>query len=193
MSPIHSNSTKPALPFGCRSTPNSKALEGPKAALIAARFGAEFDETISEDPDRIAQTVKLSPESVALLKEVWEEHRADITFISWLAHFELSIREIEDIKERFGSEAYAILQADPYLIIREIPRFAFKRVDVIARKMGVPKNLPGRIKHGLIWCVREAAESGRYLHRAQRTAEKGNRPPGAGHQRRQTADRNASR
>jgi exodeoxyribonuclease V alpha subunit len=140
--------------------PKLKGIGKSKAALIAGHFGGEFDKIISEDPDRVAQAAKLSPESLSLLKEVWEEHRADIAFISWLAHFELSIREIEDIKERFGSEAYAILQADPYLIIREIPRFAFKRVDVIARKMGVPKNHPGRVKHGLIWCVREAAESG---------------------------------
>jgi len=43
-----------------------------------------------------------------------------------------------------------VLKTDPYLLVREIPGFGFKRVDVVARKMGTPKDHPSRIRAGVV-------------------------------------------
>jgi len=42
-------------------------------------------------------------------------------------------REVRQ-RHRHGS------QTDPYLLVREVPGFGFKRVDIIARKMGTPRS-----------------------------------------------------
>ena len=53
-----------------------------------------------------------------------------------------------------------MLENDPYVLMREIPGFGFKRVDKIARKMGTPKDLPSRIRAGLHYCVLAALDDG---------------------------------
>jgi len=51
-----------------------------------------------------------------------------------------------------------VLKEDPYLLVREIPGFGFKRVDQVARKMGTPKEHPGRIRAGVVHSVVERLE-----------------------------------
>jgi len=52
------------------------------------------------------------------------------------------------------------MERDPYVLMREIPGFGFKRVDKIARKMGVPKDLPSRIRAGIQYAVLDALDDG---------------------------------
>jgi exodeoxyribonuclease V alpha subunit len=61
---------------------------------------------------------------------------------------------------KFGSQVVPILERDPYVLMREITGFGFKRVDKIARKMGTPKDLPSRIRAGLHYCVLAALDDG---------------------------------
>ena len=61
---------------------------------------------------------------------------------------------------KFGSQVVPILERDPYVLMREISGFGFKRVDKIARKMGTPKDLPSRIRAGLHYCVLAALDDG---------------------------------
>ena len=62
--------------------------------------------------------------------------------------------------DRFGSQVVPILERDPYVLMREIAGFGFKRVDKIARKMGTPKDLPSRIRAGIHYCVLAAMDDG---------------------------------
>jgi exodeoxyribonuclease V alpha subunit len=53
-----------------------------------------------------------------------------------------------------------ILENDPYVLMREITGYGFKRIDKIARKMGTPKDLPSRIRAGLHYSVLAALDDG---------------------------------
>jgi exodeoxyribonuclease V alpha subunit len=67
---------------------------------------------------------------------------------------------METLLEEFGSSVVGVLRANPYLIIRYIKGYGFKRVDKIARSMGVPKEHPGRLEAALCYLVREEASDG---------------------------------
>jgi ATP-dependent exoDNAse (exonuclease V) alpha subunit len=46
------------------------------------------------------------------------------------------------------------------LIVRDIRGFGFKRVDAIARKVGVPKEFPPRVRAGILDCLDDALDQG---------------------------------
>jgi exodeoxyribonuclease V alpha subunit len=62
---------------------------------------------------------------------------------------------METLLEEFGSSVVGVLRANPYLVIRYIKGYGFKRVDKIARSMGIPKEHPGRLEAALCYLVRE--------------------------------------
>ena len=68
--------------------------------------------------------------------------------------------QVTTLVGKFGSQVVPILERDPYVLVREIPGFGFKRVDKIARKMGTPKDLPSRIRAGLHYSVLAALDDG---------------------------------
>ena len=140
--------------------PNIKGIGPVKARQIAARFGDDFDRVLSEQPEAIAEAVHLPMEAVHALRDEWLRTKAVNAALTWLAAFDLTHHQVKTLVERFGNNVVAILQTDPYLIAREVPGFAFKRVDKIARKMGAPKDHPSRIRTGLLHCVEERTEQG---------------------------------
>lgn len=131
-----------------------------KARQVAEAFGDRFDSVIMSSPYEIQQLAKLSDDQMASLCATWQAHRDSAKLITWLASFELSLHEIDKIKEKYGQSAYAILKDDPYVIIREIERFGFRRVDAIALKMCIDKCHPSRLQHGVRWVLREASDNG---------------------------------
>jgi len=72
----------------------------------------------------------------------------------------LTHHQVTTLVEKYGNNVVAILKADPYLIVREIPGFGFRRVDQIALQVGTPKEHPSRLRAGVLFCVRERLEQG---------------------------------
>ena len=140
--------------------PDIKGIGPVRAERIAEAFGADFDRVIDEHPEQVAAAARLSPETVQALRTEWLRTRALNASRTWLASFGLTHHQMMTLTDRFGDGVVAILRTDPYLIIREIPGFGFKRVDLVARKMGVAKEHPGRIRAGVIHCVNERLDDG---------------------------------
>ena len=140
--------------------PDIKGIGPVKARRIAEQFGDDFNRVLSEEPEIIAEAVHLSVEAVHALREEWLRTKAVNAALIWLSAFGLTHHQVSTLVERFGNNVVALLQTDPYLIAREVPGFAFKRVDKIARKMGTPKDHPSRIRAGILHCVEERVEQG---------------------------------
>ena len=140
--------------------PDIKGIGPVKARQIAERFGGDFDRVLSEEPEAIAEAVHVPLEVVQSLQDEWLRTKAVNGALTWLAAFGLTHHQVKTLVERFGNNVVALLQTDPYLIAREVPGFAFKRVDKIARKMGAAKDHPSRIRAGILHCVEERVEQG---------------------------------
>ena len=140
--------------------PDIKGIGPVKARQIAENFGEDFDRVLSEEPEAIAEAAHVPLEVVESLRDEWLRTKAVNGALTWLAAFGLTHHQVKTLVERFGNNVVALLQTDPYLIAREVSGFAFKRVDKIARKMGVPKDHPSRIRAGILHCVAERVEQG---------------------------------
>lgn len=126
--------------------PEFRGLGPAKARLIADAFGDQFDQAIREDPTSVAEAGKLTQDQVTALQAAWIERTAVNAISVWLAEFGLTAHQIKRIAQAYGDDARAVLESDPYILIRDLDGFGFLRTDQIALKMGVAKDHPGRLK-----------------------------------------------
>lgn len=142
------------------NNPHIKGIGPAKARLIVEKFGDDFDRTLAEDPEAIAKIAKVSVDKIVQLRDEWDRTRLVNKALTWLASFDLTHHQVTTLVEKFGNNVLGVLKADPYLIIREVSGFGFKKVDKVARKMGTPKEHPPRIRAGIIHCLDEALDHG---------------------------------
>jgi exodeoxyribonuclease V alpha subunit len=131
-----------------------------KAERIALTFGRDFDQVIEHEPQRVADVAKVSAEVIDQLRTVWLQYRAFNTVATWLASFGLTHYQIKSLIQQFGNSTAALLKRDPYLLADALPGFGFRRLDDVARKMGIAKEHPSRVRAGIVSCVDERVGEG---------------------------------
>jgi exodeoxyribonuclease V alpha subunit len=142
------------------SNPSLKGIGPVKARRIAEAFGDDFDRVIDDEPDRVGRVAKLPRAALQLLREEWLRTRSLNASLAWMSAFELTHHQMTTLIARYQNSVVTVLKENPYLLVREIPGFGFKRVDQVARKMGTPKEHPGRIRAGVVHAVVERLEQG---------------------------------
>jgi exodeoxyribonuclease V alpha subunit len=140
--------------------PDVKGIGPVKARAIAEHFGQDFDRAIRNSPENVARIAGVPLAVTDNLQRLWIANADFNTAMAYLSRYELTHFQVTTLVERFGSQVVPILQRDPYVLVHEIRGLGFKRVDKIARKLGTPKDLPSRIRAGLLNCVAEALDDG---------------------------------
>ncbi|MHB9023449.1 MAG: SF1B family DNA helicase RecD2 [Armatimonadota bacterium] len=131
------------------NNPSFHGIGPAKATAIATAFGEDFDRVIREEPERIRHAVPLADETLTILREEWLARSEMNALASWLSSYGLTHCQLTKIVERFGHQAKSLLLADPYLLCREVEGFGFARTDMVAQKLGVAKDHPGRLAAAL--------------------------------------------
>jgi exodeoxyribonuclease V alpha subunit len=140
--------------------PDVKGIGPAKARLIADEFGRGFDTAIRTRPEAVAAVAKVPVETALELQRVWVANSDFNTAMAYLSAFGLTHHQVTTLVGKFGSQVVPMLESDPYVLMREISGFGFKKVDKIARKMGTPKDLPSRIRAGIHYSVLAALDDG---------------------------------
>ncbi len=140
--------------------PAIKGIGPVKARRVAERFGDDFERVLLEEPEAIAEEARIPLATAEALQEEWLRTRAVNAALVWLSAYGLTHHQVTSLVEKYGNGVVAILRADPYLIVREIPGFGFRRVDQIALQIGTAKEHPSRLRAGVLFCVRERLEQG---------------------------------
>lgn len=147
--------TLPTTPEGVKLWLENYAPDvGPvKAQRIVDEFGAAVLELASTSPEQIAVFARIPIESVHRIAEQWATFAERIACVGELARLGLTPLQSELVYSRFKGSAVTILKTDPYLLLREIDGFGWKTVDDLARKLGFPKDHPGRQRAAVVTAV----------------------------------------
>jgi exodeoxyribonuclease V alpha subunit len=140
--------------------PEMKGIGPVKARLIAEAFGRDFDRVVAGEPERVAEAARIPLEAALQIRAVWLGTRVINKVATCLAVHGLTHYQIKSLVDKFGSNILSLLETDPYAVIGEVPNFGFKRIDKIAREVGVSKNDPARIRAGIIHSVNGALDQG---------------------------------
>jgi exodeoxyribonuclease V alpha subunit len=142
------------------SNPAFKHIGQARAWQIAETFGKDFERVLLDAPEKIAEVAKVPCGTVLELQKSWIESQAINKVMVELAAYELTHHQAKTVTEAFGANAVGLLLSNPYLLIREIRGFGFKRVDKIALRAGVAKDNPNRINAGVLHVVAEELDAG---------------------------------
>lgn len=142
------------------SNPAFRNIGQARAWQIAETFGKDFERVLLDTPEKIAEVAKVPTGTVLELQKSWMESQAINRVMVELSAYELTHHQAKIITDAFGANAVGILLSNPYLLIREIRGFAFKRVDKIALRAGIAKDDPNRINAGIMHVVAEELDAG---------------------------------
>ena len=140
--------------------PDLKGVGPVKAAILAEQFGGDFENALLEQAEAMAEAAHVPLDTILQLRDLWQANALLNRASAWLAGFELTHHQVTSLLKRLGNNAVAVLKENPYLLVREVPGFGFRRVDKVALKLGIPKDNEGRIRAGVIDCVQEALGRG---------------------------------
>ncbi len=140
--------------------PNIKGVGKVKAGQIAERFGSEFESVLLKRPEEIAACAGLPIEKIQELQKEWQRTKIYNTALTWLSSFGLTFKQVSTLVDKFGNDVIAVLRENPYMLIKEIRGYGFKKIDKIARKIGLPKDNPHRISAGILDCMNEQVDAG---------------------------------
>ena len=125
-----------------------------------AGTGKALDDLLRNRLGELHARLRIPMPTLTTLRDAWVANAAENEVRSYLAQFGLTHHQMNVLLETFGNAVVGVLRSDPYLLIKAVKGYGFKRVDKIARRMGTPKDHPGRLAAGIVYCVNEALDSG---------------------------------
>ena len=142
------------------NNPDIRGIGPAKARIIAEQFGSDFEQQLINEPEKIADAAKVPISVIESLRDHWLETSHVNQAMTALSAYGLTHHQVTKLVKKLGNNAVGIIERDPYVIVGEIDGFGFKRIDKIARQVGIDKDNPGRIRAGIVFCVDDALDQG---------------------------------
>lgn len=99
-------------------------------------------------------------DAIKLLQQIWKQNRSENATATYLSQFGLTHFQVKTLLDEFGNDVIALFKENPYQVIASLRGVGFKKIDLIARKMGVLKASPERLRAGLLHAVDEQIDNG---------------------------------
>ena len=138
------------------------------ANKIVDAFGTDTFRVLSEESARLRRVAGIGPKRAAAIKSAWEEQRMLREIHIFLQTYGVTTSQCVKLVDRYGSQARAVLLAEPYRVAREIEGIGFKTADRIAINLGFANDAPPRLDAGILYALETLEEEG---HTAAREAD----------------------
>ena len=142
------------------NNPDIKGIGPIRAEAIANHFGSSFEQALIYSPEKIAEVAKVPLQVIEDLRTRWLATSQTNAAMTALSAYGLTHHQVETLVKKLGDNAVGILQRDPYVIVGQIDGFGFKRIDQIARQVGIEKDDTNRIRAGILNCIEDALDRG---------------------------------
>ena len=136
--------------------------------------GKALDRLVREGLGELHRHLHIPMATLATFRDAWIANSAENEVRAYLASFGLTPHQMDVLLATFGNAIVGLLRNDPYQLIKYVKGFGFKKVDQIARRMGTPKDHPGRIDAGLLFCLGEQLGSGHTWTRGSELVQQAN-------------------
>lgn len=152
----------PATVAGIRKYLGSGMVRGigpSMADKIVDHFQEQTLDIIENDPERLKEIHGIGKAKKQAIEEAWNTHHAVRRVMQFLQENNVPVVHAAEILKIYGSKAMDILQNDPYLIARDLPKAGFGLADMIALKSGIERDDDRRLQacliHALIMCEQD--------------------------------------
>jgi exodeoxyribonuclease V alpha subunit len=173
----------PATTEGIRRYLGSGLIKGigkSMAARIVDRFGKQTLDIIENDIEKLARVKGIGPRTVAKIKTAWIAQRQVRDVMIFLQGHGVGPGFAARIFARYGSDAIAVVQDNPYRLATDISGIGFKIADKIAEQTGFPRDDPRRAVAGLLYLLDRYAEAGHVYYPREILSEQAGEMLGVG-------------
>ncbi len=137
-----------------------KGIGAHLAKVLVRAYGMEVFTVIEEHPEQLLGLPGIGKKKLQQIVAGWAEQRAVKKIMLFLQSHGVSTSRIVRIFRVYGDEAVAIVSANPYRLIHDIPGIGFKSADQIARNLGIPMDSPLRARAGIGYTLQELSLDG---------------------------------
>jgi exodeoxyribonuclease V alpha subunit len=130
-----------------------------RAGKLVEVFGLGLPAKLQESPVEVAEACGLPVALVTSLAASWKKNDDRNETSAWLAGCELTAHQITTLVNNFGDSLPSIIRENPYMIVRAIRGFGFKRIDEIALKTGMDPRSPTRALAAVSYVVLQALDN----------------------------------
>jgi exodeoxyribonuclease V alpha subunit len=141
------------------------------AKKLVGYFGLDTLEVIEEHPERLTEVPGIGKKKAEGILRAWDEQREVRHIMLFLQGHGISATYARKIYKQYGDRAIEVVSANPYRLAHDVFGIGFKLADGIARKLGMPPDVPERIEAGVLFTLRQAAEQGHCFLPEQALAE----------------------
>ena len=134
---------------------------GPHLAKVLVKaYGMEVFTVIEEHPEQLLGLPGIGKKKLQQIVAGWSEQKAIKKIMLFLHSHGVSTSRIARIFRVYGDDAVAMVSANPYRLIHDIPGIGFKSADQIARNIGIPMDSPLRARAGIGYTLQELSLEG---------------------------------
>lgn len=133
------------------------------AKKIVKKFGLDTLDIINNDIDRLKEVEGIGNKKFLEIKSAFNCRNDGKEIIFELTKLGFSLNVSNKIYEIFHESSLEIVKSDPYILIDRIQGFSFKKADFIFKSLNMQEDSPSRIKHGIIYILKEHLKFGNTL------------------------------
>lgn len=133
----------PATLSGIRKYLGSGIIKGIGRSLaekIVDHFENQTLDIIENEPARLLEVNGIGKAKKKIIEAAWNQHHAVRRVMQFLQQKQVGVVHAGEILKTYGAKAIEILEQDPYLIARDLPRVGFSIADMIALQSGTQKD-----------------------------------------------------
>ena len=130
------------------------------AKRVVDHFGLDTLRVLDEEPERLREVRGIGKKRVEEVVGFWERDQAERELAVALRGYGLGAAVTRRILDKYGKDAMAVLNRDPYELAGKIRGIAFRSADQIAKAMGILESDPRRANAAVRWLLQNAAGSG---------------------------------
>jgi len=153
----------PASVYGIRKYLGSGLVSGigkVYANKIVDAFGTDTFRVLSEESGRLREVPGIGQKRAGAIKKAWDGKRTERELYIFLQTYGVTPGQCVKLVDRYGAQAKAVLQTEPYRVAREIDGIGFRTADRIAINLGFANDAPPRLDAGLIFALETLQEEG---------------------------------
>jgi len=134
---------------------------GPATARrIVDRFGADTFDIIARHPERLCEVEGIGEAKAGIISSAWNDYHLTNELMRFLQSIGLKSVFCARIFKAYGTEAMAVLRANPYRLAEDIAGIGFYAADAAARKLGLAENEPERIEACILHLLQQSLKDG---------------------------------
>src|SRR5438128_8440911 len=130
------------------------------AKKLVHAFGEVVFDVIEQTPERLTELDGIGPKRKQRVVEAWSAQKMIREIMVFLHSHGVGTARAVRIYKTYGSEAIVRVQENPYRLALDIHGIGFKTADMLAQRLGIPRDAVIRAQAGVRHVLQEFADDG---------------------------------